>query len=71
MHFFPSLPYLWKESLNSEGQQFHIYQQKNSHLSPKTIEHKKKDQDISLIQKNTDISSYWSRNNIQQDMIII
>ena len=42
MHFFPSLPYLWKESLNSEGQQFHIYQQKNSNLSPKTIEHKKK-----------------------------
>jgi len=32
---------LWKESLNSDGQQIHIYQQ-NNHLWPPLTEHTKK-----------------------------
>ena len=36
-----------KESLNSDGQQFHQYQQTNDHRSPQIIEHKK-DHDIML-----------------------
>ena len=30
---------LWKESLNSDGQQFHQYQQNDQSLSPQLIEH--------------------------------
>jgi len=33
---------LWKERLNSDGQQFHQYKQTNNHFLPRSIEHKKK-----------------------------
>jgi hypothetical protein len=36
---------LWKESFNSDGQQFHHINKTNDHLSPKITEHKK-DHDI-------------------------
>jgi hypothetical protein len=34
--------FVWKECLNSDGQRFHQYQQKNNHHSSQTMEHKNK-----------------------------
>ena len=47
MCYFENKQLLWKENLNSDGQQFHQYHIKmNNHLSPRIKEHNKKDHDI-------------------------